>query len=159
VAHENRIVPRDIQPENIMINTRGEIKIMDFGLAKITRSELQTRSGEIMGTLAYISPEQLSGKEVGQRTDIWSRGIMLYEVISGERPLIGQCEQAIIYSILNLTPKSIHPRHSDIPQKLLQIIQNILTKNPADRCENYKLLLNDLKQYIQKTRKENNQDI
>jgi serine/threonine-protein kinase len=143
-AHEKGIIHRDIKPENVMINSRGQIKITDFGLAKIVGSELLTKIGVIVGTVAYMSPEQTSGEPVDHRTDIWSLGVMLYEMIAGHRPFRGQYEQATIYSILNEDPEPLKNYYPDISDNLENISNRILAKNSTDRYQHCEQLLNDL---------------
>ena len=106
-AHQRGIVHRDIKPGNIMITETGQVKIMDFGLAKQDDGESLTRTGSTLGTTAYMSPEQAQGEKLDTRTDIWSLGVVLYEMLTGERPFKGANEQAVIYSILNESPKAI----------------------------------------------------
>ena len=134
-AHSKGIVHRDIKPENIMISRDGTVKIMDFGLAKASgRSQI---TGEVsrMGTVAYMSPEQARGEEVDFRTDIWSLGVSLYEVLTGQRAFAGDYEVAIIYLILHEEPQSIGKIRSDVPMKLEQIIQKAMRKEPDQRYQ------------------------
>lgn len=139
-AHKGGIIHRDVKPANIMITEFGEVKIVDFGLAKTKASAGMTKFGSTVGTAAYMSPEQSRGEVVDQRTDIWALGIIIYEMITGNNPFKGEYEQAIIYSILN----DELPELNRIPEQLREVIRKSTAKNPDDRYHNIGEMHSDL---------------
>jgi serine/threonine-protein kinase len=132
-AHAAGIFHRDLKPANIMLDTVGDLKIVDFGLAKLSSQQDLTREGTTIGTVAYMSPEQAKGQPSDHRTDIWSFGVILYELLTGELPFKGDYDQAIIYSILNEEAESLMNLRNDVPIELLNIVTRCLMKDPKDR--------------------------
>jgi serine/threonine protein kinase len=144
-AHDMGIIHRDIKSSNIMIQKNGQAKIMDFGLAKLAGSTMVTREGTTLGTISYMSPEQAQGKDVDNRSDIWSLGVVLYELVSGRLPFRGERDQAVIYSIINEEPLPVTSLRSGIPLELERIIHKCLEKDSIYRYQSASDLLADLK--------------
>ncbi|NQT24950.1 protein kinase [candidate division KSB1 bacterium] len=145
-AHQHGIIHRDVKSANIMITSDGQVKIMDFGLARSLGQTRLTKESTSIGTVAYMSFEQASGNEVDHRTDIWSLGVILYEMITGKLPFPGEVDQVIIYSILNKEPSSITDTNQKIPKPLEHIISRALEKDPKERYQHTTDLKKDLEQ-------------
>ncbi len=150
-AHDKGIVHRDIKPGNIMLTSRDQAKILDFGLARLGERTKITRKDTILGTAAYMSPEQASGRSVDRRTDIWSLGVMLYEMVTGQRPFTGDYELAVVYSILHDEPESLSSRRSNVPLELERIVERALAKDPSERYQHVEDMLVDLRALLSAT--------
>jgi len=144
-AHKKGIFHRDIKSANIMLTEKGQAKIMDFGLAKVTGSAMITKEGSTMGTASYMSPEQARGEAVDARTDIWSLGVVLYELASGKMPFRGDLESAIIHNILHEEPRPLRAIAPKVPGEFERIIRRALKKNSEDRYSSAAEMLADLK--------------
>jgi eukaryotic-like serine/threonine-protein kinase len=150
-AHQKGIVHRDVKAENIMATAGGQIKVMDFGLAKLKGSLKLTRTSSTVGTLAYMAPEQLQGGEVDARSDIFSFGGVLFEMLTGHTPFRGEHEAAMMYSIVNESPLSLQQYRDDCPAELDRIIQRALEKDPEDRYQHIDDLVSELRRLQKQT--------
>ena len=139
-AHEKQIVHRDIKSKNIMISEAGTVKVMDFGLARMQGSEHITNPGTTVGTTSYMSPEQLHGEEATIQSDIWSYGVVLYELFTGRLPFQGAYEPAIMYAIVEEDPLPM----GEVPDNIQYVIQRCLEKEPADRYREMDDILQDI---------------
>ncbi|MGB2769724.1 MAG: protein kinase [Candidatus Zixiibacteriota bacterium] len=144
-AHQAGIIHRDVKPQNILIGKDGRVRICDFGLAKAKRDVTLTQAGSTLGTIAYMSPEQAQGKEADHRSDVFSFGVVLYEMVTGQLPFKGGHEAAVINSIVNDTPEPLARYKSDAPEELQRIVGKAMEKNLQTRYQHVDELGADLK--------------
>jgi len=132
-AHEAGIVHRDVKPANIMLTNREEVKLLDFGLAKLIGGAELTIAGSTLGTAAYMSPEQAKGEDVTGASDVWALGAVMYEMYTGSKPFAAEYDQALMYSILNEDPNPPQGVRPELPMELSEMVSRCLAKKPADR--------------------------
>lgn len=144
-AHEHEIVHRDVKPSNIMIIRDGHVKITDFGIARMASAAVRTQSGMVLGSPKYMSPEQVMGRDIDERSDIFSLGVMLYEMLTGQAPFNGDNVNTIMYQTLNAIPLPPNQINPAVPDMLDFILVKALAKNTEDRYQKAKEFADDLR--------------
>ncbi|MBI1174770.1 MAG: protein kinase [Sideroxydans sp.] len=144
-AHEHDIVHRDVKPSNIMVGRDGHVKITDFGIARMASSAVRTQTGMVLGSPKYMSPEQVMGRVTDQRSDIFSLGVMLYEMLTGQSPFMGENVNAIMYQTLNAVPAPPGTLNPEVPDMLNFIVAKALAKSLDDRYQNAREFAADLR--------------
>lgn len=132
-AHRNGIIHRDVKPSNLMVTEEGTLKILDFGIAKLAGQDGLTRAGMVVGTLSYMSPEQLRGEPADERADLWALGVVIYEMLTGRHPFPGEQAVVIRESILHAEPEPLRKIRPDAPAELEKLVASLLSKDPAGR--------------------------
>jgi serine/threonine-protein kinase len=144
LAHAQGIVHRDIKPANVMVTRDGKVKVMDFGIARIQTVETAPQTSSVLGTPTYLSPEQAQGQPVDARSDLYSLGVVLYEMLAGRPPFTGDSPVAIAYKQVNETPLPPSQHNPDVPPRLDAVVMKALSKNPANRYQTAEELVADL---------------
>lgn len=149
-AHRNNIVHRDIKPQNILVDENGMIKVADFGIARLTTSATMTATGDgsFFGSVHYISPEQARGEKADEKSDLYSVGVVLYEMLTGQVPFDSESAVSIAIKHIGETPRSIRELKPELPRALEQILQKALSKDPADRYQSASEMAADLKRSL-----------
>ncbi|HUF49126.1 MAG TPA: serine/threonine-protein kinase [Vicinamibacterales bacterium] len=142
-AHDQGIVHRDVKPGNVRLLEDGTVKILDFGIARFTASSL-TQSGTVMGTPSYMAPEQIMGQPVDGRADLFSAGVLLYELLAGHRPFVGDSPTSVAYQIMHTDAPELRSALPDLPEAITDIVARALEKNPADRYPRAQEMASDL---------------
>jgi serine/threonine protein kinase/WD40 repeat protein len=150
-AHTKGVVHRDVKTDNIMVNSKNQVKVMDFGLAKLKGSLKLTKTSSTVGTLAYMAPEQIQGEEVDARSDIFSFGVVLYEILTGHLPFRGEHEAAMMYSIVNEEPESIHKYLPNISPEFVHVLNRALEKDLEERYQSVHDMVIDLRRLKKET--------
>jgi serine/threonine protein kinase len=144
LAHAQGIVHRDIKPANVMVTRDGAVKVMDFGIARLQSAETAPQTSSVLGTPTYLSPEQAQGQQVDARSDLYSLGVVLYELLTGRPPFTGDSPVAIAYKQVNEAPVPPSELNLDVPPRLDSVVMKALAKNPANRYPSAEAFVADL---------------
>ncbi len=146
-AHRHGVIHRDVKPSNVLVQADGRVKVTDFGIAKAGEGGELTRTGTIIGTARYLSPEQVEGQSADPRSDVYSLGIVLYEMLCGSAPFVGDTEIAVAVARLHGTPPPLAARRPDVPPGLIRVVDHAMQRDPALRTPSAQALRNELRHF------------